>query len=576
MLTIWLLTAPARADWPVGDEIPSGITADVTPEGLDAIGGLLPAALPSEVAIPEVHEYDEGGCIFGLCAYEYDLDVTNGTAYIAFDSLDIEPATGVLNLTVRVEPSVNSAADPMRLDVDATGLEIIDISESCDVWVEPILIELEATIALALVNGTVEATVPPLDWSWDLQDDDIVLDNCFVADVFDVLGFFGVTPASLIGPTVENEIDDLVAGLAPTIEAALEEAFASVSVVEGEVDLLGAPLVYSLEPDELTIVPDGVRIGFGTTFTTEPHPCVAQYGITESLATTGMAPPIGSWPDSIPYTPHMAINADDDMINQALFAVWQSGILCQTIDSASAADLGLPIAIDAGLLDLLAPDVYTAIVAEDGPLIIGVAPRLPPTASPQGDHDVNVAMRELGVDFLGEVDGRIVRLVGVDLEVDAGADLTFDDTTGLLAIAVALEDDAIDATVGFNELAPDASASIASSFTNLFNTLVGPVLTGALGDLTFPMPAFLGHGITALDVAPTGNLDLDASGGQGDHLGVYGTLGPVTYVATGCGCTEDPYASEGTSCDTSTSRGTSFLGLLTLAAVARRRKVAGR
>ncbi len=568
MFTFWLLTNPAHADWPSGAEIPGAITADVTPEGLDAITGIIPALVPPEVAIPEVHLADDS-CSWLGCLYEYSVDFTNGKAFIAVNTIDIEPATGVLDLTASLNLSLNSAADPSHLDVDATAIGFISINESCDVWLEPVNINLFVSVQLTLLpDGTVDAYVPTPGWSWTLDADDIVLADCLIGDIVDILDYVGIEPYDLIIQQLEPAIDDAIAGLGPTIESALEDAFGSIGTIEGSVDLLGAPLDYALTPSEITIVPEGVRIGISGTFATTPHPCVAQYGITESLATTGTATAVGTWPTTIGYTPHLIIDADDDMVNQALFAVWQSGILCQTIDSSAAADLGIPIAIDTGLLNLLAPGVYDTLFAETGPLVLALVPRLPPVASPQGTSDINVAIDELGVDFLAELDGRMVRVVGIDLEVDAGADLSFDNATGLLAIAIALGEDAIKPTIGFNELVPDASATIADSFGNLFSTLVGPLLGSALGDLSFPMPAFLGYGVTSLDVEATGNLDLDPSGGQGDHLGIFATIGPATYVSTGCSCS-DPAAS---TCDTGGGRGLSLLGLLTAAVVARRRK----
>jgi hypothetical protein len=570
MLTVWLLTAPARADWPLGTEIPGALTADVTPEGLDAITGVIPALVPPMVVIPDIHQGDSqgGGWCGCFCEYGYSLDLTNGKVYVSVNSIDIEPGTGVLNLTASVNIAVNDAADPLYLDVGGTAV-CIDINEACDGHVDPFNINLDAAIQLTLLpDGTVDAYVPPPGWTWSLDADDIVLSDCVVGDIVDVLDFFGIEPYDLIIDQIETQIDGVVADLGPTIETALEGAFASVGAISGEVDLLGAPLAYTLTPSELTIVPEGVRIGMTGAFDTTPAPCVAQYGITESLATTGTPPAVGTWPTTIGYTPHLAINADDDLINQALFAVWESGILCQTIDSDSADSLGLPIGIDTGLLDLLAPGVYDTLFPATAPMVIALSPKLPPVASPQGPNDVNLAIDGLGIDLMAGLDGRMIRVVGLDLAADAGADLNFDDATGLLAVAVALGDDAISATVGFNELTPDANATIVDAFQNLFNSLVGPILTSALGDLSFPMPAFLGYGVTTLDVEPTGNLDLDPSGGQGDQLGLYATIGPVAYTATGCSCS-DPTA---TGCDTSAGRGISALGMLAAAFVARRRR----
>jgi hypothetical protein len=568
-MLVWVLAASALADWPLGAEIPSALTADVTPEGFDAIATLIPGLVPPSVDIPDIHQYhcDEIP-IIGGCFDEYQVDVTNGVAYIDVSSVSITPSTGVLDLDVVVSITVNSAADPIDVYAAASAVGL-GVNQDCDVYSDSLPFQVEADIQLTMrPDGTIDAYVPPLVLNYDIDSDKVHIENCFIADVNEVLNFFHIDLVQTLIDQVTPQIDAIAAGLGPTIETTLESAFAPVGEVAGTVDLLGAPLDYDLLPSELTIVPEGMRIGLSASFATTPDPCVAQYGITESLATAATAPPIGGYPNDLGYTPHLTIAADDDWVNQALFALWESGIMCQDLDSSSAASLGLPIGLDTGLLSLMAPGVFDDLFPETEPLAIAISPTQPPTGTPQGPHDVNIAIDGLDMDFFAGLDGRQSRLFGIDLAANAGVDLDFDEASGNLGVGVVLDGDAITPTIGYNELEPDSNDVIATSFDSLFSSLIGPLVSGLVGDISFPFPALSGFGVTGLDFAPTGNLDVDPSGGAGDHVGGFATIGLVPYPATGCdsGCTG------GAGCATTPGTAGAFAILGALVAVRRRKR----
>jgi hypothetical protein len=160
-------------------------------------------------------------------------------------------------------------------------------------------------------------------------------------------------------------------------------------------------------------------------------------------------------------------------------------------------------------------------------MVIDTRPHKPPTLEYAGANDLNILVKDLGLDFMAELDHRGARVLAMGLQVDAGIDLNFDGETGLLAIEFALGDDAFDAAVTSNDFVPDATDTIEASFGNVFNGLVGGLIGDMLGDMTFAIPGFSGLGLTELTFSPAGV--------ENDWLGGYAWLGEVSYASAGCG-----------------------------------------
>ena len=146
--------------------------------------------------------------------------------------------------------------------------------------------------------------------------------------------------------------------------------------------------------------------------------------------------------------PALIVNANDflafigdEFINQALRLV--AGLLCQTV----VEDGSLPIGINTSLLDIIAPGYFAELFPTTEPLIIETRPAAAPEAYADGPNDINVALDDLGLDFYAGLDGRMTRVVGLDMDSDIGVNTTFDSTTGELGITVALTSDDIDAAV---------------------------------------------------------------------------------------------------------------------------------
>ncbi|MCB9678392.1 MAG: hypothetical protein H6737_25035 [Alphaproteobacteria bacterium] len=527
MLALALLGAPALAGNAPGATIPNAVAIDVSDDGLDAFLPIATTLLPSQIDVPTFADADEGGCVWGLCAYSYEYSITNGWASVTINDADITPGNGVLYLDANLTVQVNQQSDPVDIYLHGTGIEIISITETCDAWVDPFDIQIQGEIGLTMnPDGTANVSFPPLDWQWTLTGDDFQLANCgTVTAIEDFLDFFGVDVFGLVLDFVEPEIASAIDGLSQDLDlqTAVNDALASATISE-EIDLGGVILSVDVAPSAIDIVPQGVRIALDGSISAPADPCVEPYGITESLATASTLPGVGAFASGLPFTPQVGVYVDDDLVNEGLFAVWNAGLLCQTIDDSTG---DLPLAIDTNLLGLLAPGVYDDLFPESRPIGIITRPTQPPIGSTTGPHDLNIDVHELGLDFYADFEGRQARLMRVDLEVAAGLDIDFDGATGGLAIDVALGGDAVTAAVTYNELTPEANEQVADQLVGLVDQLVGPLLGSALQDLAFDIPSFEGFGLQQASVR--------AAGSTGDRLGLYGAIGPVGYQSAGCG-----------------------------------------
>lgn len=551
------LVLPAWAERPPGEVIESAVAVDVTSEGLNQFIPIVDDYVPSEFVIPELSDGSETSIDdcddFDTC---WAYSVTNGIADLELVDPTITPGNGAIAVEAVIRVSVNDATNPMALY--AEGKQCVfgacpSLSQTCDFWVESFDVPLSTSLVLDFnpFSGQLSADILPIQY--DLTDltantDKIHADDCAAGTIIDILGYIGLDVYSLIlgqlTPVLDDQIDtiidDLNDSLAPQLQGAVDMA-----TVDTSFDVLGVPLSVVVEPEDVEITNDGVRILMAGSIDAPTSECVARYGIEGSLETSSSVDPIGVAPSGVP-TPHVAVQADDDLVNQGLFAAWNGGLLCYTLDSSTE---GLPLSIDTDILALMAPGVFEDLFPESADLVLQTSPSQPPTATLDGPNDIDVHLGGMGLDFYAEVDGRLTRLMQVELEADAGATVGFDPSSGSIDLAFDFDTSAIQAEVVFNELRPEANAQIEESLLGIVDTIAGPQIAGLLTPQTFALPAFEGYGLTSANIRP--------AAGAPDRLGVYGTVGTVSYTG-GCeggGCDGAGEGCSATSCDSTGAPG---------------------
>jgi len=528
----------ALAEIYASDEIiVDAVQVDVTDVGFESLGSIVPLLAPTDLPVDGMS--DEGGwwCL------NYKYEVSGLIVDIEFDDVQITPNTGYLDAELVINVAVNSESDPFSLYT-----ELACIPSDCDGWVEPFEVNANTTIALDMIeledgSPALDVIIGDFEVEYELSGDETYLEDCPLGTTIEVLDWFGLDIVSLILDALSSTLDDTVSDLAPELESTIESAF-DAAVIAQDIDLQGKVVSLAIQPGDIQIRPEGMRISMdGFTDVDRPDDCIAEWDEGTFEAIESVSPPIGEAPEGI--EPNHAANVllSDNFGNQLLYSVWKTGLLCYTVDD----ELGFPI--DTSILGLLAGDAFKELFPDAKPMTIVTQPKKPPTLAYAGDNDVNVLIDDLGLNFMAELDHRKARVLSMDLEVDAGVDLSFVGETGTLGVVIDLGSDAINGTVGSNDFAPDATSNIEESFSSVFNGLVGGLIGDMLGDLSFNIPGFSGIGITEMTIAPTGD--------DSDWLGGYIWLGEVEYASTGCsddgsgGCSD----AEGGGCTDATSAG---------------------
>ena len=513
-----LLGTPAVAEtYPAGTPVDEAVIIDLTPDGFDALTGVLPTLLPSGISVDPIGDGYEGA--FGECwlgGYEYG--VSNLWIDLAVGRADITPRDGYIEISLAIDIKVNEPSDTFEL---YTMLECIE--DTCDGHVEPFTVTADTIVDMRVATGDdglpyIEANVGDVAVDYTLSGSQINLDNCAIGTVEDILNIFGLSIFDIVLSFAGGFIDDAISGFVPEIEALIEEATSEV-YIEQELDLGGAIADLVIYPHEIRIRDEGMRIAMaGLVDAREPAPCIAEYDEGGSYHIASDTPDIGDGPGDH----HAGIFLSDEFGNQALYSLWRAGLLCQVVDS----ELTGGFAIDTNLLGILADETFDPLFPTPQPMLIVTRPAAPPELVYNGANDIELAVQELGLDFYAELDHRQARVVGVDIATDIGLNLPFDETTGTLGIDLDISGDNVDAVVNHNDFAPEATADIEAAVPGMFDTLVGPVVGALLGETSIALPALEGLGLTGLDI--------DAAGPSSDWLGVYGSVGVVTYEAAGC------------------------------------------
>ncbi len=514
-LLIALTSAPAFAQdsWPAGALIEEAASIQVTDDGLDSLGSVVPGLIPTDIPIDDVSDkYDDWTCLLG---YEYSL--SGAWVAITFKSVDITPDYGVLKLDGVFDVQINDPWDTFDLYI-----ELACLGDTCHGYVNPFEVNFTADIAMEVVedadgNALMDATVGDIVVDYALSESDINLEDCAIGDVEDVLNLFGISLYTLILDALAPELESAVDDLGPELETTIEDTFNGL-VIQDTLDVNDALVDMLLQPHDLTITPDGLDLQMeGSMGAQAAAQCIAEWDPGVSPRTESAVPGI----DKLPASTDMGLLVSDDFANQALYALWQGGLLCYEL---TAEDNEL---ISSSLLSLLAGEAFDGIVEEGAPLNIATRPMVPLEAVLDGPHDLDVDIQDLGLDMYSMVDDRMTRVLGIDIDAQAGVDLPFDSTTGELLIELDLGAEDMTATIAANELTtvPDdeLAATVGTAFESVLESFLGPLIGESL---SFAMPAVEGLGLTDLDFASTGT--------EQDWLAMIAGVGVVTYEAGGC------------------------------------------
>ena len=214
------------------------------------------------------------------------FDISDLNIGIEVADADIIPKEGFLDFGVALDVNINDAINPFLLDYMLS----LCIEYNCEAYVDPFQVDIAAQIMLDVADldgdgvNELNASFENFSYNYDLTSDDINVNNCALSTFEDVL-FFGVSMFDLVLGIVEPTIEGLVVELVPTLEETIEDAFNQLSIQES-IEFEGSVLDVALNPDDITIKPEGLRVQMnGSATTGEGADCISAFDPNGSLAT---------------------------------------------------------------------------------------------------------------------------------------------------------------------------------------------------------------------------------------------------------------------------------------------------
>lgn len=540
-----LFNSANAQDHAPGAVIEDAITVNVTRDGLDAVGGVVGGFLPTDpIALDPVDLH--GGV--GFCL-EYEFGVDNVLIDLAIDDVTITPTNGELLIDIEVSVSLNSSSNPFVMSYDA----ICFIDGDCDGHVTNFPISASLPLGLDIVPGpngnTLDATLGQLNIVNGLDSSNIQLDGCAIDTINEVLHFFGIDLYGFVIDFAEDFLIDEINNQVGAIETTIEDAFAAATVEESFEILPGTELHLMVQPNDLDIYPEGLALTLEASLDSDPNDCVETFDPGGSPATAGIPTGVGQEPAGT----HVGVHVTDDLVNQATYAVWRSGVLCQELEGEAGG-----FTLDSNLLGLLAGDEFSELFDQTEPLVIRTVPMVPLQAEFGGAHQIDVPVQDVDLRMYSRIDGRQARVLSVAVSPDIGVDLEFDGSTGELAAAIELGAELRPRMTG-DLFVPGSEQEILDSFEGV----LGGIIDGIVGDLlsdavSFDVPSLDGFGLTSMIVESEADVG----------LGVLATVGDVQY--TSAGCDESGGDCGGAGCSSTGGASWLFLGIATL--LARRRR----
>jgi hypothetical protein len=410
----------------------------------------------------------------------------------------------------------------------------------CFLYTDPANLQLRIPISMAMAwddlgDPFIDVTFGALEHNITaaMQGKIHLTEDCFAGSVTtwlaDTLGLdvFDLVLGAFEGE-IESQYQQQTENLEPTIEDALRALW-----LQDTVTVLDSNLSYDLHPTAIDHNDFGLRTVLGGSFSTDTvAECVAAYGDQEARFTASQMPDMTGAVPSTGAEYHFGAITSDDLINQALFALWQGGVMCFVVDDGGGA---LPMSTD--LLGLLL-GLENAELLEElfflGPvaMVIRTVPESPPDARFDGPNDINIQVDGLAIEFYPVMQDRLTRLAAVAIDIAAGIDLAIG-PDGAMLIDIDLDTDNLNTRVTYNEIAPELNEVFETNFPGFVGTVINTVGGSLLEGIAMALPTFSGIGATQLDLEPLGT-----SPDLLDFLGAYMLLGESTGgVSSGCdGC----------------------------------------
>ena len=341
-------TAVAQEKYNPDETVRNALSAQVTEEGLNALEGaalgLIPGLLGDALVLDDI----------SFSAAGTGLSMSNIQPILDIRSIDLKPVTpdsistgAQIDADIVIDLSLNDANEPYNIFAEVFTLDICDGTG----YLNPLRVTATASFEI-----TYKRTEEAFEVDVKLPSDAISIPPGQI-NLSGACGGF----LSTIGNLLIDVITDAV--IIPQIRPLLEEFEPQIAdalnaaIFVDSFEVLDKELFVELIPNQVLSTPAGLELLYTSKISAAQDPCVADIDPLGSLKTNTPIPAITSNPPGA----QIAAYVSDDMINQALYAVFSGGILCIDVDESLLGD-SLPIPIDSSLIGLLGGEAYNEIL----------------------------------------------------------------------------------------------------------------------------------------------------------------------------------------------------------------------
>ena len=494
---------------PILAESPQAIAIHFSERGFGHLGEGIAGLFPDVIPI-------SGGSGSLDCSDETALDYTVGDIEINLniDQIDIYTDNG--RLVLDIVGTLDSPSTPFDASGQCAVLE--NLNENCTIAIPTTAFSIGTAVAIDLDGTVVTAEAEPL--TFELSPITNPISDCLLSSVVGTL--LGQNPAAL-SDLIVDAVEPSLSDIPSSIESTLQDAFGQLNTAF-EVDLLGQPLMIELEPTKLSFEDSGLVLGLGSSMNFETDACVdlAQYSLPEGT----------DWPDWDGTAFQSQINYDaavflsESFVNQLLYGVWSSGVLCANVGELA----GLPIS--GQLASTFFGDEVETLVGSDAPVDLFLRPQSPFYVGFSDDQPpLSIRIDDLALDAYGPVSDRLTRLLSVGIAADIGLEVPLDGNT--LALNLALTEEDFFLSEDYSELLP---VGYSQGVPGLLSLALSQALSPDLLP-NFTIPSIAGIGLDTLFWEPNsehtwigGYLILDTS-----------TVQPIEVT----GCSADGFGCDG-------------------------------
>jgi hypothetical protein len=336
--------APASADTPVRKQ---QVAIRLSQAGLDFAAQTLPTLLPSTLMVPALDKS------LYSCAAGKDVvaHVSNGMVNLMPGAISLKLYSGEVagSLGLSLNGSVHVKVD----NLDSCNAPI-----ECDIGVTVTDLDLETVLKGQAMNGILMMSVPTL--MVNITPDQIAIDVSACAQAAMLTQFLNAAKNLLLDHATSLIEDFAKTALPPLVAIKLGE------LAHKDGTILGFD--YSVAFDDVTISPQGfdLTLGVGFGYSGPPAACNGPDAMP--------AAPVAGDPlvlDLGPTSP-LVLALSTGLAQEALGAVWQSGLIC--IDTAKLAAVGLDLSsLDlSGLVPGIAPgtSIGVSVTASQPPTLV--------------------------------------------------------------------------------------------------------------------------------------------------------------------------------------------------------------